>query len=63
MGIEILRDRYGKKIGSIETKSEYKQIVRNVVGVRLGEYDIKQNFTRDKYGKKIGIGNWLSKLL
>ncbi len=62
MKTETLRDRYGKKLGTIETTSE-KSIVRNEVGRRLGEYSTKDNYTRDNTGKKVGEGNWLSKLL
>lgn len=57
---EVLRDRGGSRIGTIETKGD-KQIIRDRSGYKLGEFDGK--YTRDKYRHKIGEGNLLTTLL
>lgn len=62
MKTETLRDRYGKRLGTIETTGE-KSVLRNEVGRRLGEYNSKDNFTRDNLNRKVGVGNLLTKLL
>jgi hypothetical protein len=61
-GSEVLRDKYGNRIGEIQT-SGAKQILRDKHGNRLGEYDANTNRTRDKYGNPVGSGNLLLTLL
>ena len=61
-GSEVLRDKYGNRIGEIQT-SGAKQILRDKYGNRLGEYDANTNRTRDKYGNPVGSGNLLTTLL
>jgi hypothetical protein len=60
---EILRDRKGKKIGSIETDNFGIQTLRDAHGSKLGKYDPKRNETRDDKGSKVGTGNLLATLL
>lgn len=63
VGMEALRDKYGKLIGSIDTQGDGTQVLRDKQGHRLGEYSPKDNVTRDKYGRRLYVGNMLSKLL
>lgn len=59
---ELVKDFYGKVIGSIETDGT-KQIVRDFYGKILGRYDSKDNKTRDFYGRILTSGNTLMGLL
>lgn len=58
-----LRDRTGRKIGEIKQLSSGVQQLFDASGRRLGEYDERQNVTRDAHGKRIGQGNLLASLL
>jgi extradiol dioxygenase family protein len=59
---ELVKDFYGKVIGSIETVGT-KQIARDFYGKVLGRYDSTDNKTRDFYGKVLTQGNTLMGLL
>jgi hypothetical protein len=61
-GSEVLRDRFGNRIGEIQTRGS-KQILRDKVSNRLGEYDARSNRTTDKCGNLVGTGNLLIRLL
>jgi hypothetical protein len=61
-GHEVLRDRYGNRIGGIEIDGS-KRILRDKAGNRLGEYDSASGWTRDKYGDPVGHGDLLATLL
>jgi hypothetical protein len=61
-GREVLRDRYGNRIGEIEFNGS-KRVLRDKYGDRLGEYDSHDNWTRDKYGNPVGQGDLLTTLL
>ncbi len=63
MAEQVLRDRIGNKIGSIETQSSGVQIARDRIGNKVGEYDPRSNVTRDRIGNKIGEGNQLAALI
>ncbi len=63
MAEQILRDRTGSKIGSIETQSNGVQIARDRTGSKVGEYDPRSNVTRDRTGSKFGDGNQLAALI
>ena len=58
----ILRDKHGKKIGTIENSGD-RLIVRDEHGSRCGSYDIKSDNTYDAHGVKIGSGNLLVALI
>ena len=62
MSREVLHDARGTRIGEIET-TEHKQILRDRLGARLGDYDFRDNVTRDRRGNRIGTGNLLLTLL
>lgn len=57
---EIIRDFYGRIIGTIEQDYAGKYIARDFYGRIVGTYDPKLNVTRDFYGQIIGQGNLLS---
>ncbi|WP_119157759.1 hypothetical protein [Caldimonas tepidiphila] len=63
MAYEVLRDRQGRRIAEIETRGDGKQVIRDPLGRRLGEYDPKSNVTRDAQGRRVGEGNLLVSLL
>ena len=46
-GREVLRDRFGNRIGEIEINGS-KRVLPDKYGNRLGEYDTHDNWTRDK---------------
>ncbi len=57
---EILRDRYGSKLGEIRDNGN-EQVIYDKYGSKLGTY--RNGCTYDKYGSKIGTGNLLTTLL
>jgi hypothetical protein len=62
IGNEILRDKYGKKIGEVQMNGS-KCTLRDKYGNPLGSYYSHDDFTRDLYGNPIGKGNLLVTLL
>ena len=60
MSSEVLRDKSGHKLGTIETNGS-RQVIRDASGHKLGEFDGK--VTRDASGHKIGDGNLFTMLL
>jgi hypothetical protein len=62
MANEVLRDRDGSVIAQIEING-HKRILRDKVGNKIGEYDSRDNKTRDKYGNQVGTGDLLLTLL
>jgi hypothetical protein len=63
MSQQVLRDKTGNRIGTIDTDSSGKMIGRDKTGNRVGEYDPKSNITRDKTGNRLGTGNLLASLI
>ena len=59
---EILRDRYGHKIGEVVVQGS-NRILRDEYGHKLGEYDSRNDMTRDDRGRLIGRGDLLLTLL
>lgn len=59
---ELVKDFYGRVIGSIETQGT-KQIARDFYGRIVGRYDSTDNKTRDFYGRILTTGNTLMGLL
>lgn len=60
---EVIRDFYGRTLGTITTDKDGNKIVRNFYGRILGRYDKKANVTRDFYGKIIARGDRSSSLI
>lgn len=62
MSRQDLKDKNGRKIGSIEDKPN-EQVGYDANGKKKGRYDKKQNATFDANGRKIGTGNMLTNLI
>lgn len=54
---EVIRDFYGRILGSITTDKQGNKVVRDFYGKILGRYDKQTNVTRDFYGRIIGKGD------
>jgi hypothetical protein len=63
MSTEYLRDDHFKIIGSIETDSTGKQVGRDAHFARVGEYNPREDKTRDSHFRIVGTGNQLSALI
>lgn len=59
---QVLRDSSGKLLGKIKDKGSILEL-RGANGELIGRYYIKDNKTRDAYGRLIGSGNLLSSLI
>ena len=57
---QVLKDKYGQKIGEIRTESN-REVIYDKYGQRLGYFDGK--YTYNKYGQRICEGNLLTTLL
>ena len=62
MAKELIKDFYGRILGSIETQGN-KQIARDFYGRILGTYNKSDNFTRDFYGRILTRDNTLMGLI
>ena len=58
-----IRDRSGRRLGSIESQSDGSEVARNEAGRKLGHYDESSDVTYDVNGRRVGIGNLLSSLI
>lgn len=54
---EVIKDFYGKTLGTITTDKNGNKIVRDFYGKILGKYDAKSNLTRDFYGRILAKGD------
>lgn len=55
----IIRNRASKEVGYIKTDSRGKQTAYNIRREKLGCFDPKTNFTKDKNNRVLGNGNML----
>lgn len=62
MAKELVKDFYGKTMGSIETEGT-KQIARDFYGRIVGTYNSTDDKTRDFYGRIVTSGNTLMGLI
>lgn len=60
---EVVRDFYGRILGSITTDPQGNRVVRDFYGRILGKYEKKSNVTRDFYGRIIAKGDMSSGLI
>ena len=60
---EVIRDFYGRSLGSITTDNKGNKIARDFHGRILGKYDAKNNVTKDFYGRIIAKGDQCSSLV
>lgn len=63
MNREVIKDFYGRIIGSVEEDARGDKIAKDFYGRILGRYDKKQNVTKDFYGRIVGTGDATSKLV
>lgn len=54
---DLIKDGYGRKLGTVDTDSSGNVIVRDAYGRIVARYDKGQNATRDFYGRLIAWGN------
>ncbi len=59
---EILKDRYGHKIGTIKEVGN-KLYIYDEHGHKAGYYDPNTNKTYDEHGHFVGTGNLLTSLI
>lgn len=57
METQVIRDFYGKVIGTIERDNQGNEIAKDFYGRMLGRYDKAANVTRDFYGRQVARGN------
>jgi hypothetical protein len=62
MSQQILRDRNGNRIGTIDSLGD-QIVIRDKNGIRLGSYNPIMDVTYDKNGIRVGQGNILTSLL
>lgn len=55
----IIRNRASKEVGYIKTDSRGKQTAYNIKREKLGCFDPKTNYTKDKNNRILGNGNML----
>ena len=60
---EVIRDFYGRVLGTITTDSNGNKVVRDFYGKILGKYDKKSNVTRDFYGRIVEKGDRSNSLI
>ena len=60
---EIIKDFYGRAIGTIITKPNGDKVIKDFYGRVKGTYIKKSNYTKDFYGRVVGKGDLLASLL
>lgn len=60
---EVIRDFYGRILGTITTDNNGNKVVRDFYGKILGKYDKKSNVTRDFYGRIVAKGDRSNSLI
>ncbi|OWY33947.1 hypothetical protein CEJ45_15075 [Herbaspirillum aquaticum] len=63
MAEQVLKDRNGNKIGTIEIRSDGTQVGKDKYGNKRGEYDPRNDVTKDRHGNRVGKGNLLAVLI
>lgn len=60
---EIIKDFYGRAIGTIITKPNGDKVIKDFYGRVKGTYIKRSNYTKDFYGRVVGKGDLLASLL
>ena len=60
---QVIKDFYGRILGSIEDDSMGNRTAKDFYGKILGRYDKAQGVTKDFFGKIIGTGDLTSALI
>lgn len=55
---EVLKDKYGMILGKIRDNGT-ELVLYDKYGMILGKYEKNTNWTKDKYGNRVGTGNLL----
>lgn len=63
MGRVMVRDKYGRRTGEIETDADGRQTAYDAGGQKMGTYDPGTNMTYDRYNERFGEGNLLVSLV
>lgn len=63
MAREVIKDFYGRIIGSIETDMRGNAVGKDFYNRIVGSYDANLNKTKNFYGQIIGTGNQLVRLI
>lgn len=63
MSETIIRDRFSNGIGYIKTDKKGVQTAYNMKREKIGCFDPKSNFTKDKNNRVLGNGNMLIGML
>ena len=58
-----IRDKHGKLLARISTRSDGREELRDAYGRLLGTYDPGRDQTRDSHGSLVTSGNALSSLI
>ena len=57
MEVRIIKDFYGRKLGTIETDPQGTEVAKDFYGRVLGRYNKALDVTTDFYGRRISKGN------
>ena len=60
---EVIRDFYGRTLGTIVTDKNGNKVARDFYGRIVGRYDKASNVTRDFYGRIVAKGDRTSALI
>lgn len=60
---QIIRDRMGRPIGTIDVQPSGDKILRDPAGRILGRYDKRSDLTKDPHGRTVAKGDALTMLL
>ena len=60
---DVVRDFYGRILGTITTDKQGNKVVRDFYGKILGKYDKKSDKTRDFYGRVVARGDRTAALI
>lgn len=60
---EVIRDFYGRILGTITTDKSGNKVARDFYGRIVGRYDKVVNVTRDFYGRIVGKGDRVAYLI
>lgn len=63
MARQVIKNFYGRIIGSIEEDANGNRIAKDFFGKIVGRYDKNQNVTKDFFGKILATGDITSSLI
>ena len=60
---QTLYDRFGSRIGTLKQRDDGNLEIYDKYGSLKGSYNIKNDETRDRSGRRVGYGNVLATLI